>query len=327
MTIPLEELTRFGIKPADEYPHPFPATPDHEWWNESVFFDWYEPSGANAGHCRIGWHPNQQRCWLWLYLWNGSEWAVIEETRMPLADLALPQITYDRFGLAFAWMPGEPLRGGHLRVTGFGRVLSGPRTGMILPVGVDLQIETVGAAHSVGGGVVAGPDGVQYGTDRFEQPIRVAGSQRIGEETRTIAGRGERDHSWGPRWWNMEWTVLVVHDETLRLMSARVRIPDVTEISAGYVHRGETRSLTEVRLDFAFDDANVLRPVAGRATLTADDGSILTGTVESIAGAEIDLSHTFVPPRRSIYRRALIRFTPDGGTPLLGWVESNRFPT
>src|SRR5262249_46278735 len=164
MTIPLDELTRFGIRPEDEFPHPFPATSDQEWWNESVFFDWYDATAANAGHCRIGWHPNQQRLWLWLYLWNGSEWVVIEETRLPLADLALPRIVYDRYGLAFSWTPAEPLRGGRLRVTGFGRVVSGPRSGMILPAAVDLAVETVRAAHSVGGSAVVGPDGVSYAT-------------------------------------------------------------------------------------------------------------------------------------------------------------------
>src|SRR5262252_1322948 len=188
MTIALEELTRFGIRPEDEFPHPFPATPDQEWWNESVFFDWYDATGANAGHCRIGWHPNQQRLWLWLYLWNGTEWIVIEETRLPLADMALPRIAYDRYGLAFSWTPTEPLRVGRLRVTGFGRVLSGARSGMILPVACDLAVETVGAAHSVGGSTVVGPDGARYATDRFEQPIRVSGNVRIAGDERTVHG-------------------------------------------------------------------------------------------------------------------------------------------
>ena len=326
MTIPQAELTRFGIRPEDEYPHPYPVTPEHEWWNESVFFDWYDTTGTNAGHCRIGWHPNQQRLWLWLYLWNGAEWVVIEETRLPLSDLALPRIAYDRYGLAFSWIATAPLCAGRLQVTGFGRVVSGRRAGMILPVGIDLAVETVGAAHSVGGSAVVGPADIRYRTDRFEQPIRVRGGVRIGEETRDLVARGERDHSWGPRWWNMEWTVLAVHADALRLMSARVRIPDVTEIAAGYLHRERTCSFTDVRYEFTFDDTQVLKPVSGRVVLTADDGGVLAGGVESITGAEIDLSHTFVPPRRSIYRRALIRFTPDGSAPLLGWVEFNRFP-
>jgi len=53
----------------------------------------------------------------------------------------------------------------------------------------------------------------------------------------------------------------------------------------------------------------------------------MAGSIESISGAEIDITHTFVPPRRSVYRRALIRLTPDGGAPAIGWLESNRFPS
>jgi len=48
--LPLAELTRFGIVPQDEHPHPFSS--EYEWWNESVFYDWYDRSGQNAGHCR-----------------------------------------------------------------------------------------------------------------------------------------------------------------------------------------------------------------------------------------------------------------------------------
>src|ERR1700730_16292055 len=73
--LPLSELTRFGITPADEHPHPY--SPDYEWWNESVFYDWYDHTGSNAGHCRIGWHPNQQRLWVWLFLYNGAEWVAV----------------------------------------------------------------------------------------------------------------------------------------------------------------------------------------------------------------------------------------------------------
>ncbi|MDZ7733327.1 MAG: hypothetical protein U5R31_09625 [Acidimicrobiia bacterium] len=76
-----EELARFGITPEDEYPHPY--SPDHEWWNESWFWDWFTPDGSLAGHLRLGWHPNQERVWLWLLLYNGSEWLVLEETRLP----------------------------------------------------------------------------------------------------------------------------------------------------------------------------------------------------------------------------------------------------
>lgn len=322
----LAELTRFGIEPADEYPHPF--SPDYEWWNESVFYDWYDADGANAGHCRIGWHPNQQRLWVWLYLYNGAEWVALEHTRLPFAALKLPDIAYDDgWGLRFAYAVGEPLRSGRLTVEGFGRVVSGPRIGMILPVGVELDVETVGAPHSLGQHTVPGHSDASYSTSRFEQPIRAHGRYTIGSETRALAVRGERDHSWGPRWWNMEWNFIAVNGADYRLQCVTVHIPDASVINTGYLHRDTTTNISDVRLDLAFDDESVTRPVRGRFAVTAEDGSTMAGSIESISGAEIDITHTFVPPRRSVYRRALIRLTPDDGTPVIGWLESNRFPS
>jgi len=322
--IPLEELTRFGITPADEAPHPF--SPDYEWWNESVFYDWYDRDGANAGHCRIGWHPNQQRLWMWLFLWNGAEWVAIEEPRLPFAALRLPQIAYDDgWGLAFSYAVGEPLRRGRFEARGFGRVLCGPRAGMILPVAVALDVDTVGAAHSLGQQMLEGHSAAGYSVSRFEQPIVARGSYTIAGETRALDVRGERDHSWGPRWWNIEWTFLVAHADTYRLQAARVRVGGDSEIATGYLHRDRTYAATAVEFDLAFDDAAVTRPVAGRFAVTAEAGVRLAGTIESITATEIDITHTFVPPRRSVYRRALVRVIPDDAAPAIGWLESNRF--
>jgi len=320
----LDELIRFGITPADEDPHPY--SPDFEWWNESVFYDWYDRTGANAGHCRIGWHPNQQRLWVWLFLYNGDEWVAIEEPRLPFTSLKLPQIAYDDgWGLRFSYTVTEPLRRGRFAAAGFGRVLSGRRTGMILPVDVELDVETVGAAHSLGQHTLAGHSATGYSTSRFEQPIRARGRYSIAGETRTLDVRGERDHSWGPRWWNIEWNFMAVNGDRYRLQCATVRVPEASAINTGYLHTTATQSITDVRFDLAFDDDTPTRPLGGRFAVTGEDGTALAGTIESISGAEIDITHTFVPPRRSVYRRALIRVTPDGGTPAIGWLESNRF--
>jgi hypothetical protein len=324
-TLTLEELTRFGITPRDEAPHPF--SPDYEWWNESVFYDWYDATGDNAGHCRIGWHPNQERLWMWLFLWNGVEWVAIEEPRLPLRALQLPAIAYDDgWGLAFSYTVDEPLRRGRLAARGFGRVLCGPRAGMILPVAVALEVEMVGAAHSLGQQHLEGHSAAGYSVSRFEQPIRVRGTHAIAGETRAIAGRGERDHSWGPRWWNIEWNFCVAHTDAYRFQAAHVRIPGASEIDTGYLHVGDhTASLSALTFDLAFDDANVTRPVSGRFAFTAEGGATLSGRIEPITAAEIDITHTFVPPRRSVYRRSLIRVIPDAAPAGIGWLESNRF--
>jgi hypothetical protein len=138
-------------------------------------------------------------------------------------------------------------------------------------------------------------------------------------------GRGERDHSWGPRHWNLEWTFLVLNGPDLRLQCAEARIPNLDPIHGGYLSRGETISITKARFDFAYHDDDVARPVDGTLEIVAEDGTRLVFEIEPIAAAEIDITHTFVPPQRSVYRRALVRARREGGPPLLGWTEFNRF--
>ena len=328
------ELTKFGVTFADEWPHAF--DPAVEWWNESWFWDWFDADGRVAGHCRVGLHPNQQRAWIWFYHYHDGEWIAVEETRLPIESMtrAAPGgpgangtcLAYDRFGLVFSWEPEAALRTGRFRFSGFGRVITGPRAGMILPVGADLRVEALGAAHSPGRanqpGHAAQP---QYPASRFEQPIAVSGTLRAGDVERAYAGRGERDHSWGPRHWNLEWTFTVLNGDDLRLQCAEARIPNVPPIHGGYVSRASTQSITQARFDYRYRDESLERAVEGRLAVTTDDGAELAFELETISAVEIDITHTFVPPERSIYRRALVRARRESGAPLLGWTEFNRF--
>jgi hypothetical protein len=83
----------------------------------------------------------------------------VEAPRLALADLCLapaggpakPDLAcfaYERHGLSFSWEPDSPLRSGRFRFSGFGRVLTGARAGMIHPVSADLRVTALGAAHS-----------------------------------------------------------------------------------------------------------------------------------------------------------------------------------
>ncbi len=320
----IEELTKFGILPADEGMHPF--DPKFEWWNESWFWDWYDATGSIAGHCRIGLHPAQKRAWVWFYAYEGGEWLVVEQVRLPLADVQLPRLAYEGWGLRFSYDAVDPLRRGHLKFEGFGRVVSGPRTGMILAVGADLHIAGIGAAHTTGRSNIAGHSSESFDACRFEQPITLEGSLCMGEKTHAFSGRGERDHSWGPRLWNLEWTVMALNGEALRLQCAEVRIPGGNRLGVGFLHRELSQSLSAVHFDVSFDDDSVLKPFAGAIAVTAEDSSEFAGRIEVISAAEIDITHTMVPPERTIYRRALIRVHPhDGSKPIVGWTEFNYF--
>ncbi|RIL03941.1 MAG: hypothetical protein DCC71_14585 [Proteobacteria bacterium] len=338
MTHPISdaELTKFGVGFADEWPHAF--DPAVEWWNESWFWDWFDADGRVAGHCRFGLHPNQQRAWIWYFHWDAArgEWIAVEEPRLPIGDVCRAAsggpsgangacFAYDRFGLSFAWEPASPLRAGRFRFAGFGRVVTGPRAGMVLPVAADLRVDALGAAHSTGRSNAPGHASQQYPASRFEQPIAVAGRLCAGDAELDFRGRGERDHSWGPRHWNLEWTFTVLNGDDLRLQCAEARIPNVPPIHGGYVARAESQSITAARFDYRYADDDLARAVEGRLEVTTEDGARLAFDVEPISAVEIDITHTFVPPQRSVYRRALVRAARANGPPLLGWTEFNRF--
>jgi len=317
-----EELRRFGVDPADEGVHAF--DPDVVWWNESWFFDWYDAEGHVAGHCRIGMHPNQQRAWVWFYLKHGEEWVAVEEPRLPLAALETSRLAYDGFGLRFSWDVAAAIRRGRLRFEGFGRVLSGPRTGTIRAVGADLEVEALGPPHAPAR-MAGGHGSVRYPTSRFEQPTRCRGTLAIDGETIPFSGRGERDHSWGPRLWNMEWTFLVANGDALRMQCAVAEIPNAGRFPGGYLYRDAFETISEVEFEVEVEDRPLLDPVAGKVMVRTEGGETLRGEITSLSGVEIDLSHALTPPQRSLYRRALVRVRLEGETaPLTGWLEFNR---
>lgn len=131
---------------------------------------------------------------------------------------------------------------------------------------------------------------------------------------------------WGPRHWSLEWPLLVLNGDRLRLQCAEAVVPGAGRFAVGSVQREKMTAVQEVRVDLRIRDDDVLRPVSGRFSLRSEDGAGRAGEIASITGTEIDLSHTFVPPRRSHYRRALVRVAlDDGGVPLLGWLELDRF--
>ncbi len=328
------DVTAFGIQLDDEFHHPF--SDDHPDWNESYFFDWYDASGSNAGHCRVGWHPVQQRILFWLYLYNGSEWLVIEEYRLPFSALQLGgkdspgaaknAFSYEGWGLEFKYQPQQPLRSGRLSVSGFARVLCGQRQGMIKPVELELTVTAIGPPYSRGAGAVDSHSADHFSTNRYEQPTQSKGWMVVDGKKTELTVRGERDHSWGPRPWDMGWQFFVVNNERFSLLATHVQIPEWPLITMGYYHgHGEAmEQLAETELVLDFDSNHPTQAVSGTFTLLCESGRKILGSIETISGTEIDITHTFSTPHRSEYRRSLIRCTFDDGSQSIGWLECNR---
>jgi len=324
-TLSDDELTRFGLRFEDDSFHPY--DPADRSWNESWFWDWYDERGENAGHCRIGCLPNQNRLWLWLYLFRDGEWLAVEQPFLDFGLMRRPEIAFDQPGISLSYRIDDPLRAGRLRVATFARVVAGERAGRMVPVDVDLAITAVGPPHSTGQGDQEGHSSENYDARRFEQPIEARGNVSIDGEVRDFAGRGERDHSWGPRYWLIEWSFLVLNGAQRRLQCVEVRFPGDGTIEMGYFQTDRTAELTKVELivERSPDLANAAH---GTCRVVTDEGDEFAFTFESISSHEMDLSHVLDPmPPKSTYRRSLIRAVPDDGSePLLGWLEDHTYP-
>ena len=289
-----DELTQFGIRFEDDEMRPY--DPEEPSWNDSVFYDFYNEDGSTAGHLRIGALPNEGRVWFWLYLYRNGEWLVIEEPRVPFAELDPKTFGYDRAGLQFGRTIEEPLRTSRLWCSGFARVVSGPRAG--------------------------------YDARRFEQPTAVQGKISIEGIDEAFVGRGERDHSWGPRFWNMEWTLLIVNGPDYRQQCVRAQFDEESFMDVGYLATPEgTEHVVKAEFDLDFRHDSLAEPFVGGVTIETESGTTRTGRIENIACAEVYLEHMLDPPQPTTYRRGVVRYVPDDGSePCLGWIEYNRFP-
>ncbi len=325
------DINQFGIESADEFTHPF--SPDHADWNESYFFDWYNEDGSFAGHCRVGWHPVQNRVLFWLFLYHNQEWLVIEEYRLPFSELQLESgktsFSYEGWGLAFSYEPRDPLLTGTLKVSGFARVIAGERLGMVLPVEVNLALEALGAPHSRGAGEVESHTAEGFSTNRYEQPIQARCEYAVDSMQGAEQVRGERDHSWGPRPWEMEWSFLVMNNPQFSFQATVVQIPDWPPIKMGYFKPtdGDMVNLTDVDFRVELDAASPEQAVAGSFSLDSEEGTVVSGDLKAITGTEIDITHTFSTPKRTEYRRSLVRCRFEGtyaGFESPGWFECNR---
>ncbi len=322
MTLDPTTLGSFGIRPEDEHVHR--ASPDEPHWNESVFYDWIAGPEV-AGHVRIGRAPNQGRVWLWVFLRIEGEWLVLEQPHLPLAAFG-DGFDADLPGLRIRRSVETPLLVNRLQVAGTARQVTGERAGALVPFEIDLGFEAVGPAHSLGEQTLAGHSTEAYSSNRYEQPVKVRGHHRVGTRRFEVEGHGERDHSWGPRMWNMEWYFMVLHGPSERVQTARVVFDEDAYVAMGYSHEASMENIVDNQFELRFDDASPRRPFEGRVSYTTESDLHVAGRVEVIDACAIDANHCFEPPQPSHYVRALVRFHPDGGGPALpGWLEVNRF--
>ncbi len=298
------------VDPRDEGRHS-PGT--EELWNESYYADFVSEDGELAGYLRLGLYPNLGVSW----------WTVmIVRAGQPLVawiDYVLP-VPVDgdprlrARGVEIVFDTTKPLEALAVQASGMGELHSRPEaiyqgwTGQPIDLSIDLAWRTDGSPYHY------------MLTTRYEVPCMVAGRLRIGEQEITVAGSGQRDHSWGVRdWWSLGWCWASARlDDGTRIHATDVRFPNRPALgyvqSAGRVEPVSTLSISEelgehgfprsarIKLEPGGFDLAVYPLAFGPLLLQAPDGRV------------------------SRFPRAVARYEAADGRSGLGWIEWNQPP-
>ena len=211
MAVASDEFTT-RLEPADEYPHD-PGEAKN--YNESMYFNVFDPKRGAGGWFRIGNRPNEAYAEI-------SVCVYLPDGRVAFA-FARPAIEGNREmaagGLRVKVV--EPFRRLKVRYEGKALLLARPfemadpkqayRNNPTVACTVDLDYEGVspiygGEAVRVDGRPIEIDPEKSFAKAHYEQHCAASGVITVGDERFEISGFGLRDKSWGPRHWQaIDW--------------------------------------------------------------------------------------------------------------------------
>ncbi len=199
------------LDPSDEYMHPLESATN---FNESMYFNVYDPKERVGGFLRLGNRANEGYAELTTCLYLPDGRVAFMYARPEISD----NDAFDAGGTRFEVV--EPFE--TLRTTYEGKAviledplqMAHPRKAFTENPWTDCRVEwTHSGVSPMYGGEPVNDDGSPLTEDisggfakgHYEQHMAVKGSISVGEEAWSVDGFGLRDHSWGPRFWQVPW--------------------------------------------------------------------------------------------------------------------------
>jgi hypothetical protein len=261
----------------DEYLHELGIEPN---FNESMYFNVYDPAARVGGFFRLANRPNEGRGEMTACVFLPDGRAAFMFRR--------PEVhhnhAFDAAGMRFCVVrPFDELTvdyDGPLVVLDDPLEMADPKaaftTNPSVPGAVHLRYTRVSAM--VGGE----PDhrrerpGEEFARGHYEQLVAGQGSITVGQDTWAVSGFGLRDHSWGPRYWQAPWYyrwLTANVDDDFGFMGSRIARRDGQGTRGGFVWEAGTLHLCdhfEIRTEWRGPDRY---HAAIEATLRAKDRS------------------------------------------------------
>ena len=204
-----------NLVPEDDYTHELGPESN---FNESMYFNFFDPKKAMGGFVRLGNRANEGRAEMTVCLYMADGRVLFSFKRAPIDH----NDAFDAGGLRFEVIePTERLRtvyeGSVLELADPSSMADPRKAFSESPkkrVRLDLEHRAAGPMY----GKAGDPDekGLdaenQFAKAHYEQHMAVSGTIEIDGETIQIDGHGLRDHSWGPRHWqaiqSYEWLTM-----------------------------------------------------------------------------------------------------------------------
>jgi hypothetical protein len=197
---------RLRLDPVDEYCHELGPEPN---FNESMYFNVYDPATRLGGFFRVGNRANEgtgemTAC---LYLPDGRVGFMFKRPEVHDND------AFDSAGMRFEVI--EPFE--HLRVTYAGKLvmlddplaMADPRAAFTenpyVTASVELDYRRVSAMFGGEPTEAHERPGEEFAKGHYEQLVAATGTITVDGTTWSVDGYGLRDHSWGPRYWQAPW--------------------------------------------------------------------------------------------------------------------------
>jgi hypothetical protein len=248
----------------DEYTHEVGSEPN---FNESMYFNFFDPARRTGGFLRIGNRPNEGYA-------EVTTTVFLPDGRV-LFDFQRPKIggngEFNAAGTRFEVLdPTERLR---TTMRGKPVALREPRD-MIDPrhaftanphvsVSIDLLHTAVGPLYGNShdeSEADSSPE-QQFAKAHYEQHMHVSGGLDIDGERIEISGNGLRDHSWGPRYWQAiggyEWVTMNFGDDLGAMLSV-IRRPGKPVRMGGVLVRGDTIDpIDDIAIEIEYEDGGL----------------------------------------------------------------------
>jgi hypothetical protein len=214
------------VSPGDEQRH----TPDaDDLWNESYYADFVHDDGTVGGWLRLGLYPNRRVAWWTTWIVGPDRPGVCSvnyAVPVPAGTGLVAEDADTRIELDLR----QPLEQFRIAATAPAEIFEHPE---------DVYSGGAGKPARLAVDLIWTTDGTPYHYDlttRYEIPCTVAGTVTVDGQTLTIAGQGQRDHSWGVRdWWAFGWCWSSARlDDGVRVHLADIRMPGFP-IGFGYV--------------------------------------------------------------------------------------------